>query len=382
VEKLAMMRRRADMSGSRIPIPNPAMVVALLALLIACSGAAVASIPSTDGTITACRDNKSGALRVIDTQRSQSCKASEAQLTWKNGIVGQVADSLHADNATNADTVDGKHASDFYAAGSRVADSAHADEADSAVSAGDDNTLDGKDSAQFAGSSHTHSGADITSGTVDADRVEDGSGSALDADTIDGLNSPALQRRVGASCDPGSAIRAIGDDGTVTCEADDSSGAQEAGPLPAVKARSSNLVVNDNTHTPLELTFEDFDQVGPGETFGITEMHGNATSAFRAPRAGIYEIQAEVIWDGSSYGSSGTGERRVILRKNFLGCGDGSFDDMDVQYADPGKPITNRVSTLLTMTTGESVRICGYQNSGEALNVMFVFASMHYVSAQ
>ena len=50
----------------------------------------------------------------------------------------------------NADRVDGKHASDFYAAGSKVEDSSHADTADSATSAGDANTLDGKDSSAFA----------------------------------------------------------------------------------------------------------------------------------------------------------------------------------------------------------------------------------------
>jgi hypothetical protein len=292
------MRRILSMLG-RIPRPTPALGVALLALLIACSGAAVAAIPSTDGTITACYDKKSGALRVIDTQGSQTCKASETQLIWKNGIVGKVADSLHADradnatNAANADTVDGKHASDFYAAGSKVTDSAHADEADSATSAGDASTLDGKDSTQFAGSSHTHSGEEITGGTVEADRVEDGSGSGLDADTIDGLDSSGLQRRVGVSCEPGSAIRAIGDDGTVTCEADDSGGAQDAGPLPAVKARNTSPALVDNaTHTPLELTFEEFDQVGADQPF-FREMHNNTTDnyEFVAPRAGIYEVQ-------------------------------------------------------------------------------------------
>ena len=50
-------------------------------------------------------------------------------------------------------------------------------------------TLDGKDSADFAGAAHSHSGADITSGTVAADRVQDGSGSGLDADQLDGKNS-------------------------------------------------------------------------------------------------------------------------------------------------------------------------------------------------
>jgi hypothetical protein len=52
--------------------------------------------------------------------------------------------------------------------------------------------LDGKDSSAFASSSHTHSGADITSGTVEADRIEDGPGSNLNADQLDGLNSTDL----------------------------------------------------------------------------------------------------------------------------------------------------------------------------------------------
>jgi hypothetical protein len=55
----------------------------------------------------------------------------------------------------NADKVDGKSSTDFYATGSKVADSTHADQADLAReagianAAGDSDTLDGKDSTQF-----------------------------------------------------------------------------------------------------------------------------------------------------------------------------------------------------------------------------------------
>jgi hypothetical protein len=55
----------------------------------------------------------------------------------------------------NADNVDGKSATDFYTAGSKVVDSTHADQADLAReagianAAGDADLLDGKDSAQF-----------------------------------------------------------------------------------------------------------------------------------------------------------------------------------------------------------------------------------------
>jgi hypothetical protein len=53
--------------------------------------------------------------------------------------------------------------------------------------------LDGQEAAAFATSSHVHSGAAITSGTVDADRIEDGQGSGLDADTIDGQEPSAFR---------------------------------------------------------------------------------------------------------------------------------------------------------------------------------------------
>lgn len=115
-------------------------------------------------------------------------------------------------------------------------------------------------------------------------------------------------------------------------------------------------------------------------------MHSNTTDNYQfvAPRAGIYEVQVEVIWGPSSTGATGAGERRITLRKNWVGgpCGEGSFDDMDVQYADAGDGLTSHISTLLTMDPGSNVFFCGYQTSGEPLNIQFVFASMHYVSAR
>jgi hypothetical protein len=81
----------------KVPRPTPAMAVALLALIIACSGAAVAAIPGSGGTITACRDNKDGELRAIDAEGGQRCGSKETQLTWKDGITGKVADSEKLD---------------------------------------------------------------------------------------------------------------------------------------------------------------------------------------------------------------------------------------------------------------------------------------------
>jgi hypothetical protein len=53
-------------------------------------------------------------------------------------------------------------------------------------------SLDGQDSSAFANSTHTHSGEQINSGTVEADRIEDGPGSNLNADQLDGLDSSAF----------------------------------------------------------------------------------------------------------------------------------------------------------------------------------------------
>ncbi len=100
----------------RIPIPSPAMGVALLALILAASGAAVAAIPSFDGTITACRDTKSGTIRVIDAEGSQRCTAKEAQLRWKDGstLLGK------NEKAADSDKLDGKESTDFAAAYKRT----------------------------------------------------------------------------------------------------------------------------------------------------------------------------------------------------------------------------------------------------------------------
>jgi len=84
------------------------MGVALLALIIAASGAVVAAIPSSDGTITACRDSKSGAIRVINAA-SQTCTSKETQLRWKDGstLLGK------NEKAADSDKLDGLNSTDF-----------------------------------------------------------------------------------------------------------------------------------------------------------------------------------------------------------------------------------------------------------------------------
>lgn len=61
---------------------SPALVVAVLALILALGGAAVAAIPDSSGVIHGCYKTNKGTLRVIDTDKGQTCSKSETPLSW------------------------------------------------------------------------------------------------------------------------------------------------------------------------------------------------------------------------------------------------------------------------------------------------------------
>jgi hypothetical protein len=61
-------------------MPSPAMLVALIALVLAIGGTAIAAIPGQDGSISACYRMKGGALRVIAA--GKSCAKGERQIAW------------------------------------------------------------------------------------------------------------------------------------------------------------------------------------------------------------------------------------------------------------------------------------------------------------
>jgi hypothetical protein len=77
----------------------------------------------------------------------------------------------------------------------------------------------------------TNLNADLLDGLTSADFLR-ATGKAADADKLDGLDSAALQARVGSTCAVGSSIRAINADGTVDCEADNEGGTTYTGAHP------------------------------------------------------------------------------------------------------------------------------------------------------
>ena len=71
----------------RMPRPSPALVVALIALVVAATGGAMAAIPDADGTIHGCIGAR-GALRVIEPPAT--CEATEAALDFsQKGPAGE-----------------------------------------------------------------------------------------------------------------------------------------------------------------------------------------------------------------------------------------------------------------------------------------------------
>jgi hypothetical protein len=97
----------------RFAIRRPAAgtVFGLTALVLSAGGLAMASIPSSDGTIHACYDNQDGALRVIDPGAAigGTCSAGQTPLAWNQtgpqgppGVPGTPGAAGAAGAGTNA----------------------------------------------------------------------------------------------------------------------------------------------------------------------------------------------------------------------------------------------------------------------------------------
>jgi hypothetical protein len=135
-----------------------------LALVLGVFTTALASIPGdpfrlgqTNGidAMSTLVGNVAGTMLRVDNN-STGAGATALELQVEAGKPPMKINSGAKVALLNADKLDGKDATAFYAAGSKVADSSHADTADSATRAADANTLGGKNSSEFAAANHNH----------------------------------------------------------------------------------------------------------------------------------------------------------------------------------------------------------------------------------
>src|SRR5688572_7051518 len=68
--------------------PSPGTVLGGIAVIAVLSGAAVAAIPGSDGTISACLSPRDGVLKVIDAEASKTCPKGQTLLTWNQSGTG------------------------------------------------------------------------------------------------------------------------------------------------------------------------------------------------------------------------------------------------------------------------------------------------------
>ena len=83
----------------RLRKPSFGTFLGAVALLVATTGMAVASVPRSDGSVPACYHSKTGVLRVIDVDAGQGCTPAERPL--------RIASTDANGKVANADKLDG-----------------------------------------------------------------------------------------------------------------------------------------------------------------------------------------------------------------------------------------------------------------------------------
>ena len=184
------------------------------------------------------------------------------------------------------------------------------------ISGGDADTLDGLDSTDFAAAVHTHEGGDITSGTVgepfiddlitrddevvDIVKDNDGSGSGIDADLLDGRDSLDFALQVGncltvsASC-PAAAPDALAARCWQTISA--ALAAINGTALPLATATNRYVIkVGPGTYSETVSMKQYVDIEGSGQK--LTTISGTTTGVVGADDAELRQLTVEAVGPG------------------------------------------------------------------------------------
>lgn len=188
------------------------------------------------------------------------------------------------------------------------------------------------------------SGGDITGVTAGTGL----SGGGTSGPVTVSADTTYLQRRVSSTCAVGTAIRAVGADGTVTCSS-------------TLWARVYNTVNITPTHNSWTvLTFN-------AERFDTDTIHSTAsnTSRLTATTAGVYVITAQ-----AQFAANGTGTRALAVKLNANGSSaSGSWLAFESRPAHASDPIHIELTTQYQLAAGDYVEVFAWQNSGGNLAV-------------
>lgn len=231
--------------------------------------------------------------------------------------------------------------------------------------------------------------------TVDGTSVwhagNDGAGSTLDADLLDGQHGAYFQARVSSACAAGSSIRAIAADGTVTCETDDNT-TYAAGNQLSLAGTTFNVTEGSNSGLDADLldgwhgdyyrVFMVTSQSGATTVIDATcRNYSGGSITITVPRNGTIVVEANVKVQLSHV--NGTQDcLQLLIDSTTTNC-NGSYDQVNwdipaVHPSSTNQEYTFTVRRAFNVSAGAyTFYLNGVMNSGGAGDDVFWYARLH-----